>query len=461
MVANPTRRQLTIAAGSAIGASLAGCLGGDSDDGSSEAVHLMTDYGSDAWQTKWNDELIPAFEEQSDHEINLEVTGGGSQAEQRLSTLVQSGDPPDTITNNHAGVAQNVAAGQLQSVDEINDAMSELAGDLVAPPIEFGDDVYQVPHGYYEATFLYREDVYEALDLSPPETFQDLLENARIIDESDEFDTRGIGVPASSGLVMADAFFRSLYNNTASARLRWASDSQEEVELWFPKEPAVEVLELVSELAAYSPDPSQIGFAQGLEDWGAGSYAQQIHLNMWPAGVAAAIDPEIARNTGVSHIPLQAGVAKEDTLLVNEVNGYFVFDGGGNTAGAREFIEWLYTDDLERLAGVYEPAPMRFLPTHEGVLESDAYQSISHFQEFPSHLEKLQQVQEISDEYVHNDWDGVTPIRTVEGIYLRQGYQLGEMLHEVLVAGMDPEEAYETYRSEMESRLSDAKERFE
>jgi multiple sugar transport system substrate-binding protein len=462
---------------SALGAaSVAGCLGGngngDGGDGGDAtatptedptelpAVHWLTDYSNDAWQDRWND-LTSSFTDETGVETNVEFVGGSGSGEQRLSNLIQSGETPDMMTTTHESVANLWSLDQLSATTDLVEEIGSAAGE---PTIDLQTDqegnVYQVPHGYYVSTFLYRSDIYDALDLSAPSSYDEVLENARKIDESDEFDAAGFMLPAAKNAPLAEGVFRHFLNNKGYAYVQWKSDAEEEVELWIPKEPTVEVLNFLKELAQYSPPPSQNTFVSGLSDWGAGAFGQLIHLNAWPASVATQVDPKVARNTGATNVPLEDGVTGEEVPVTLEPDGHFILEDGANSPGAREFLGWLYGRDAESAAQMYVQEPMRFLPTYSEILDTDTFSNLGYFQEYPSHLELLNEIQQIGDEYFSNNKSAQRAIRQGPASYLRGGYFLANMVNEVVVVGNDPGSTYDKYRGRMEDRLQEGKDRF-
>jgi multiple sugar transport system substrate-binding protein len=453
---------------------IAGCTGGDGGDGGNAntttqdpselpAVHWLTDYSNEAWQTKW-DELSSSFDEETGIGADIEFVGGQGSGEQRLANLIQAGNTPDLFTSNPVAVADLFSSGQMVEVSDLLDEVTSVNGDITAQPVlrDAEGTPYEIPHGYYVATLLYREDVYDALGLSEPSNFQELLENSRAIDESDEFDTRGFAVPAVQNGPLAAALFRTFYNNMGYGRFRWKSDAREEPEVWFPKEPAVELLEYLKELAQYSPPPSQISFVSGLQDWGAGAYGHLNHLNMWPGGVAAAIDAEVAQNTGVTNMPLDDGVSKEEVpiTLTSSVDGHYVLGGGDNTPGAKELLGWLYGRDVETTAQLYAQEPMRFLPGYGDVLGTDTFSGLDYFSNFPSHIEKLRKIERIGEEYFNNVEANNEVMSSGPVMYAGQGLLLATLMNDVIVVGDDPGAAVDKYKSDLQERLEEGKRRF-
>jgi len=109
---------------------------------------------------------------------------------------------------------------------------------------------------------------------------------------------------------------------------------------------------------------------------------------------------------------------------------------------------------------MYAQEPMRFLPGYRGILETDTYQGFDHFQEFPGHLEKLQEIVRIGDEYFNNIEATVEALSTGPAMYMGQRFIISRMMHDAIVLGEDPETAYDTHQPDLEQRLQEGKERF-
>jgi len=470
-----TRRKLLAMAGAGTAAGLAGCFdgdgggggGGDEDPADLPPVHFLTDYNNEPWQDYWEGTLIPDFEEETGIEVDIEYSGfsGGGQ-ESRLATLIQSGDPPALSTGTMVQVGDMYAGGQLSPTTGVVDAIQETVGDLVSEPYrDFDDDTWQIPHGYYTSVLHYRTDVYEELGLEPPESFAELKENARIIDEAD-MDIRGYGQPGQKTGKSKDEFNVLLAN--MGARLLRPEDPNADKpipEVWFPKEEAITLLEHMKDMAQYSPDPTSISWGQSIKGWISSNYAQQYHLNAWPQGIAAAngID-EVAENTGVTSLPVweEGGITRDDTWRSNPTpDGHFVYEGSDNPEGAREFMKWLYADDAERTASMYHTEPTRFLPNYEDVLATDRFQNIEIFQDNSFLLDQLEKVQ---NEIFPRDYGNVEKALVLgnlpEPIYVQRFFFLGEMVNQVLASDRDPEAAYEEAKGKAEERLAEAEDTF-
>lgn len=478
-----TRRRALALAGAGAAGGLAGCVGGGGDDnggdgggdggngggggdgngggGSGEPIHVLTDYNNEAWQKKWEKSLIPTFTEETGNEVKIEYSGFSGSQENRLANLVQAGDPPAFNTSTFEQVGDLWASDQLEDVGDVVAAAEETSGDLVSKPYHDGDSYWEMPHGAYAGTFIYREDVYEELGLEVPTSFQGVLENARVIDESD-LDIRGYGL-AGSKVGKAQDEFQTYLANMGVQEIRFKDrEKQEEVEVWFPEEEIVTLLEFFKELSQYSPDPTSIGWGTSLRNWVGGQFAQQYNLNMWPGGVAAGAGVDkIAKNTGVAPMPLweEGGISKEDSYLSNPtVDGHHVFSQADNTEGGKEFLKWLYADDQKRAANMYETEPTRFLPAYGDVIGTDAFQNYSMWEDYPGLLKKLERV---SNEIVPNYYDNIEGSSVLAGhpigVYYYRFFFQAEMVNQVVTDTSTPQEAYQFGLKQSKKRVEEGR----
>lgn len=454
--------------GTGAAAGLAGCFGGGSDTpepggtprdpANLPPVHVFTDYNNKAWQNKWEDEIQQNFKEETGVKLNVEYAGFQGGSEQRLATLIQSGDPPDLYSSTFTTVADLWASGRLQQANQLNSEITTEVGEITAKPFEDAEGkTYMTPHGYYTSVLVYRQDVYDKLGLSVPKTFDELRANAKAIDQSDEVKARGMEVPGQK-VGQSRELFLVLYANMGKSLFRWKSDAKEEAEVWFPKEPAIEVLNYIKDLAQYSPDPTSMSWGPALKAWAGGQLAQMYHVNAWAAGVAVGVSEQLGLSTKVAPLPLR-GISKEESLLTEPApDGWMRFKNGSNSPGAAALLKYLYGDSVDRTAHMYETEPMRFLPVYGDIIDSDAYTNLDYFQQYPEHLEENRKIQnEISANYLGNNPEKVP--ETGPTLYAGRFYYIAEMMNQVLAANIAPEEAYDEARQKAKQRLKEGKEK--
>jgi len=488
------RRRVLGGAGAGIAAAMAGCLpgggdggdgdGGDGGDGNGgdggtptptpnpadlPEVHFITDYYNSAWEARWG-ELESSFEEQTGIGMLIEEAGMSGQQESRLAQLIQAGEPPDANTSTFDQVANLWSNDQLVPVTDVVDNIKAVAGELLTSPfIPESGDIYQVPHGMYVSNFHYRTDVYEQLGLDAPETMEDILDNARAIDESD-MDIRGYGLAGKKTGKSQDEFQTYLQNmGVSGVGLRWKDpDAMEELEIHWPEEEITYLLQWFKDISEYSPDPTSIGWAESIGRWIQGQYAQQYHLNIWPQGLAAqtaeANDSDalrgLARASKVQPIPRWSQVDAEDNWQWEPApDGYHIMKNGTNTPGIKKWFNWLYADSLERTAGMYAQEPSRFLPTYADVLESDAFQNIGLWQKYPYLLEEMQ----YNSNVILGEHYGNVPesdLNSPVALYCTRQWFYGEMINQVVTESMTVQEAYDWGREQLEGHVEDARSKF-
>lgn len=448
------RRQVLSGLGVGTAGLLAGCLGGGDDD----ELHILTDLTGGEWETYWEEELIPGFEEDSDVPVNIEYAGFHGSGEQRLATLLQSGDAPEFYHGTTSEFGDLINQGLTRQVDDVVDDLEEEWGDALfkytLQPMtgDRDDETHSIPHGVYVGGCLnYRADVYEALDLEVPETWDDLVDNAQAIDESDEFEEmRGFGLSGEPVGKSGSDFANWLYNSGGDV---WQENGDGELELWFDEEHVMPVLDVLLELSEYSPDPSAIGWEDTIEDWIGGRYGQCFMNNAWLCGPAyEAGAEEIALATEQALIPTRDGVDPVTRGWVL-VNGTPIIDGSSNPETAEEFKRYMYGADNHVEVSLMEP--MRFIPPYEEIIEDDEYQEAEIFQaEDGAFLEKNEF---IMDEIVPELESPELPSNP-ETLHVGTFDIPAELTNRVLVDGEDPEDAYEWSIDEYETRYDDVQE---
>lgn len=436
---------------------------------------MMTDYNTEPWQRKWKQEIIPGFEDQSDSTVRYNLTTSPPQAPS-TQELVAEGDPPEVYHNTAVMVARHALEDDLQPVDNLVDDLVAANGDLhVEYPIRSEGEPHIVPHGLHLGGVLhYRRDVYDELGLSVPETWAELVENARVIDESDQFDTRGFavsGVDASADKTRDD-FISWLY--TAGGRFwRWQDEPGDRVELDFQTEQVRATLNLMNRLAQYSPKPAEIGGASTVGAWLDGNIAQCLFPNALLAGLTYDIESDpaqeralsISPNTAVAPAPLRDRTLDPPTRGWVRVNGTPLFRGG-NTEYAEQFLRYMY-EGPQRQADKNN-VTMRSLPPYEGILETDEYRSTEIYQAEEGYFLDLER--QLLDKVLPLH-AGTRP-RTPAARYAMQRMPpdttaewqdadpdiLTELVQAVLVDGKSIDEEIEGARQRLQLRLEDGRE---
>ena len=459
--------------GSSIGAAaiVAGCLGiggngngngpgatptGDQIWGTTgQEVHILTDYNSEDWKRTWEDQVLPSYKERfPDTPTNIEYVGSQGPGDQRLATLLQSGQTPESYTAVINQIADLIVQDQLEPVDDVIKQLEEQTGEIRGlADARVGGSAYLIPHGIYNSTLIYRKDIYNELSLEPPETWAEYRENARVIDESD-MDIRGCAVPGTRGSGSSSVQWSAGIRNAGGGMFRWKSDAKEEAEVWMAEEHVVPLLEHLSELSQYSIDPSSAGYSNLFSYWASGRIAQTIIVNAWPAEAAYAANKEIAFNTGVTLPPKREGADTLDRGFTI-IDGHTIFKDADNSEAAKELFLQMYGSP-EKAADKAVLEPMRFVSPYQSVLETDTY--------------KNNEVLKANDGYfldIQNKlYNDILPQMSSEERpstpateYAARFTWDRDILNQVLVQGKTPQSAFEYGREKAKQRLQEGKDR--
>lgn len=461
------RRRFLQATGAGATAMVAGCFGdggngdgngngngGGGDQDPSGQVHWLMDYNDEAWQERW-EELVNEYEEEyPDVTIEMEYVGFQGNSEQRLQTLIQSGDHPELFQGTLPEMGLVISDDQAAHVNDVNDNIREFYDDDIAfaHTVQTGGTAeWIVPHGWQTiSTFTYREDVYEQLSLDVPETWDELLNNAEAIDEDGDIDARGYGLPAQkTGKSSSefDGFFRANGGY-------YYEEVDGELEVWFPEEEAIETLEFMNQLADFSMDPSSLSWGPTIKSWVGGRFAQCTMASAWLA--------DVAFDSGLTDLALSTKLAELPTPNADDDptdRGLVVIDGAtmlkeGNTEAAKHWLTWLYADDVER-AAENNLMNLRIQPSTDALFESDAYQNGDELERGDGHMrEQQEKVRELAE----NKSDPSRPTSLATS-FVNRFPILEEMVNAHVVAGTPASEAVDEAKSRYEEKLAEGKER--
>ena len=420
-----------------------------------ETVHILTDYSNDPWQNIWENDIIPTVGDEIGVDFQVEYAGFQGTGEQRLTTLIQAGDAPESYTSGLTQLGDMLAQGQIAAATHIVDYLVEQSGELVGEPYRFfGDEMFLVPHGQYTDSWHYRTDILEDLGLEIPETNEELLHNAQVIDESEDHKERGLTISAVKAGQSASQF-EGIMQLKNVWYYRWKDEEKmDEAEVWFPKKEIVEALEWYTEAAQYSPDPTSVDWGSTLSFWAGSRVGQMYHLNGWGAGVAANADNlEIARNTDITPFLTFEGIEPELGFGNPGFDGHPAFNIADNVPGWFSILRYMY-EDPSRAAKYYAAEPTRFIPVYADIMDTDAYQESEIFQTVPNLLDLNFKARDVLAPLEPSaELLAYTP---ASNFALRFNIQ-SEMTNQVVVGGRDPEPAWQEAHDRFVQRLEEGK----
>lgn len=449
-------------------AAVAGCASDDGSSGdgtihsgtatttppSSEPdVRVVTDYSSEAWQRKWNGDVLPGFEQESSRTVEVEYP---PEYHARLRELARDGDFPEVFTSSATEVAKYVAEGRTRPVDDLVSALSDSNGPLIADhSIRGPEATHLVPHGLSMVVFNYRADVYDALGLSVPRTWAELRDNTRAIAESDEVDAAGFAVPAGAPDTKPREDFLTWLYSAGGGLWEW-TDAAQSVALDFATDGVRVALEEMRTLGQYSPTPARAGYTGTLSAWIQGDLAQCFFPNAALAGFT--YDREHPGATAIARQTRQAAVPLRDASLSPPTRGHVWIEGtpvfrGADAGSARQFLRYMYQGPAAQADK--NGYTMRFLPPYEGIVETDAYRSGDVYRAEGGHFWDLERslVADVAPEY-----RGRRP-RTPAAWYAMQGTPpgtpsiLGDLVRHVVDEEDPIEGAIERARTRLRDRL--------
>jgi len=303
----------------------------------------------------------------------------------------------------------------------------------------------------------YRRDIYDQLGLTVPDTWDELLANARAISQSDQVDAAGFAVPATATGKSHPEFLSWLYS-AGGDLWKWEDSDATAVNVAFDEELVRSTLAHMSALSAYSPPPTQMGFAGLVSEWVSGNVAQCLFPNAWLAG-ASYTQP--GANAAVALETRQAAVPLRDSTHSPPTSGHIWLTGtpvfsDTNTTGARKLLEYLYRGPQAQAAR--NGLTMQHLPPYEGIIDRDSYQHGHIYTVEDGHFWELEKtlMEEIIPSYT-----GTRP-RTPAAWYAMQGRPPGDgssvisqMVSTTLDGDSSLSEGISTARTQLHRRLQE------
>lgn len=175
-----TRRDFLRAGGGALAGAyalgLTGCGGGG--EGASGPINLLVT-GSDDARKEYFAELGRAFREDSGRQLEPAYVAI-EQAQQQLTTQVGGGDPPDSAYCPGRWLADFADLGALAPVDP---AAVRGFADSVLEGGRVDGELYGMPWGFSTRALFYRSDLFEQAGISPPESWDQMLDAARRLND--------------------------------------------------------------------------------------------------------------------------------------------------------------------------------------------------------------------------------------------------------------------------------------
>lgn len=370
------RRAFLKAAGAGTAAAIAGCM----DSGEEEAVHYLT-YNSGEEFQEFFDNVAEDFTEETGIEAEVEYVGGFSVID-RLSTLLQSDDPPSAFAAPSSGAGGLMwSQGNTEPVTDIVDEFESTYGTVADyhkfPPV--GSELHNVPHYQIVGGMeWYRSDIYQ-------DGFGDTWDNyLSKFEEHDSDDMRAAFVPAAP----AGMSGRYLNNFGAANGLGMATFEDDPAYLVDDyREGWIETLEFIGEVHNYSNSNAEASFVETPQAIVNGSAAWLSHFGR--AGlIAARQDVEFKDQLAIGTPPSQDGEPEITGFLESAAGGILSSDIIGETRveNSKEFLRFLYglhDDNPQRYIDFVNADAFIYLPVVDDLLDDELYTTSEPYETFP------------------------------------------------------------------------------
>lgn len=445
-----TQRRTFIKTGAGIATTsligITGCLGGGSSSG--DEVTLVTKESSDAARN-WYDQMAQGFEEESGTSVSIEYTD--LSVTDHVAEMLQTGNPPEIATADAGQTGEFMQRDLLADVSSVIDTFNSEYDGEIAESVKIqdpdGNDML-LPLYTNPTQVWYWNDAYEeyGLDNSPSLSWDEYLEISSEI--HNQGDMNGTVVPSASTQLSGFKFWNFLFSNSGQVCQRVDGEVEIALDQDEYRDRAIETLEFLNELHSYSPDASDYGWNDILEDYTSQSSAHCIY---GPRAKIQIIEnrPEL-KNESRPHFPISN---TEETFVSNQ-GGMVLFKDAENRDSAQKFLEFTARENrlLDLLTSV---APLHNFPTIASIAEMDEYRN----SEFISENFREEDIEIVTQSFENGksmsaETDPINPYAPA----LWSTREIGTMMYNVNIDGKDPSQAIDDTAGRLREALSDLKE---
>lgn len=449
------RKYLATAGGTSLFAGISGCLG-EGNDETPDTLVWMTGESSGEWQAFWN-QVASDYQEETGTAVQMEYTGSGADEYERMTTLIQAGNPPAIVHGNHLGaVGILYSEGFLNPIDDVVAEMEEEYGPsseaLKMNPFGTNHMVATECLIYCE---WYRNDLYDFED----HTHEEVLSQAPEVDSEEMRATQVAAAP--TGVSGANLLTGGCVSGAdvvvfdENEEATFVMDEEENREIF------IEQLEYMKELHQYGDNGSDCSWGCTSDGYARGSFA-----HVWYAGGRAGMgateqNPEHARLS--SPKPITSATADSRTPVLPQQYGHGVFSedviGEEMVEQAKDLIRFVFLD-RDRYLEYLSLTPLHFWPTFGDIAESEDYKNLSPYTENPDTM--LQWLETWNSDFMDDIRMGADVGRAFPYYGpTRQTNIPAEIVHEVIIGDADPAEEFDRRMPEMREEFERIKEQID
>lgn len=462
MTTHTTSKRRFLAGAGAVGASaLAGCtgiLGGGGNSGGKE-VHFITEESApDAKQ--FIREAARKFTEETGISVVTEFTGLGTSFDQRIATLVRTGNAPElALAPGYLATTwvQNDLAAPMTDVRETVE--SEWNADYLGNTrLQIQGEDYLAPLHMNVSCNTYRTDLFEEAGVSPPKTWEEELQAYQTLDESLPEDMAVGNWSFNTGLVGTASCHHRLATNDVEPYQNTGGDPFTGFEVTLDqgknRERAIEALEHCRELAKYSVN-SRVGPSAWASNYFTGKCAVGEFGGPRPLTGAYRENQDLADNSLLN--PLPRNSSDDDPEYFTFLEGFAVLKNSNYPDAGKQFAEYLLTGDTV-FGMLLNLAPLHNTPVLDAWLDDERYRNSEYMNQ--------NNVPDSVFETLKNDLVPNALPRSKEtdppnpyAGSIQSTFALGEMANQVALQGADPgpavDEAAQKLRDQFEQLQSE------
>lgn len=445
--------------------SLAGCLGiggnGGGGGGNSKEVHFITEENSAPAKEFFRTEA-QKFTEETDIPVTVEFTGVGTSFDQRITTLVQTGNPPEVAQVSDFHITPWLKQGIAEPVTSVRETVEEEFGE------EFGDNQrlvwdgedYLAPLWSNLETFTYRTDLFEEAGVTPPKTWSEQLDAWETLDNSIPKDMAVGNHTGVNPYGYVSAYVRMYQNGVQEITKEENggdpfSGFKVSVDKGKNLDRTVAALEHLNKECDYSNDPTQ-GTTAMISSYYTQKAAVGEYIGARPYRQAHSnAHEEVGVNSSMSVIP--KGPSQDEPRYHGWHEGFAVMSNSENPEAGKQWLEHLLTGD--RVFGLLTKlSPVHNLPMLDSHFDDDRYRSSEFFTKYDVPDELLDYLRDNVKPYgyskVHEAGDTPNPHA---GAILGQA-SAGEMARKVVMEDQSPESAVKEHAEKLRSLLKENQE---
>ncbi|UCF90372.1 MAG: extracellular solute-binding protein [Desulfobacterales bacterium] len=386
-----------------------------------------------------------------DIKVEAEALAWGD-LEGKIMAALAAGSPPELSHGQPITCAALQAKGLLQPLDEVVAAIGEdNIWDQIKKVGKFGDHYYGLVHAAGTSLLVYRKDLAAQKGLKPPQTWDDLLNNAKEL----TMDTNGDGKIDIYGLTIPgdNLFINILMGELTKANGGILFDDQNRPR--FTDQTMIEILNFLKALTQYMP-PGWEG--HGYRETFANMYGQKAAMMYQGYGRGASLIEEYAppdmANTDYFDVWIKphGPSGKQPAAQVDE-EPWMLFKDCQNPQEAIEFLKFFYQD--ENYLEYIQTVPIHFFPITKSLRKSQAYLDTPMIKKWKGWLE-------VQEYYLDNDLVKPTLVIDWQDMagkpYLMEILGSGilkDMVMEVTKEGVPPAEAAAKAQKKAEELVKD------